>query len=112
METLNGTKQKSPDTNRLELLLEKIEAGLDNKEPLTEAILNLDESETLDLINAVRWTCAYLNDRKVYHKRQQLKKREFERVAKRMLAADEVAAIERKVNAMTEAELLGGGDND
>jgi hypothetical protein len=94
METRETTK--SPDTEKLEEIIEKLEEGTD----LTDDDLDVTTA-------ALKWTCNFLIDRRLYHKQKQARDRAFEKLAKKMLSKDEVAAIEAKVKGLTEAELLG-----
>src|SRR5437867_2966309 len=88
---------KSPDVRLLEKTIAKFEDN-PTRIPTTP--------ELTILINAGKWTCEHLNDRRIYHKKQQAKKRAWERIAKRMLAKDEIAQIEKRVAGMSELELL------
>ena len=106
---------KSPDVKSLEKAIERLEGEVESDSPADVEVsgsYKLFRQDLLTLLQAGKWTCEHLTDRRIYHKKQQAKKREWERIARRMLAKDEVAAIEAKVAGMSALELLGPLDDE
>ena len=65
-----------------------------------------EEFETLTAaVNYLSWLETFLDNRRFYHKKQQVKKRIFEKIVKQQLAKDELAEIDRQVDEeMTNGE--------
>lgn len=112
------TKPKAPDTKWLEEVIDQLDADIDEATKLPKAdqavIITLDEAKQIH--NTLLWTCGMLNGRKVYQKKQQVKRKIIDQLIKKHLSADEIAKINGQALKQAEATVVSqvevdGDDN-
>lgn len=93
-------QRSTPDTAKMHNLIDQLSGDIAKS---TDGSVIIDQEEAQFLVDQMIWTCNFLNDRKVYHKKQQLVKKEIEKLMRQQLSAQDLQAIRDK--AAREAEL-------
>ena len=93
-------KGTTPDTNKTSEIIDQLTQDIATS---TDGTILIDQMEAQHIVDTLIWTNNFLNDRRVYHKHQQLKKREIEKIARKLLSADDLA----KIDAFAKKQALG-----
>lgn len=93
----------TPDTHRMHDLIDQLSADIASS---TDGSLLIDQTEGQFLVDVMIWTCNFLNDRRIYHKKQQLVKREIEKLMKQQLSTQDLQAIQERAGRQAELEVL------
>jgi hypothetical protein len=91
--------QKTPTKlKRLAELIERYQEEIEGGE-------KLDEDSCVEINSWLGWAHDFLTERKLYHKKQQLKRKMMVKVASEHLSADELAQIDRQAEELVAKRL-------
>lgn len=105
----------TPDTRKLHDLIDQLSSDIAAS---NDGSVTIDQEEAQTLVDTAIWCCNFLNDRRIYHKKQQVKKRMIEKLVREKLSQKEIdelsaaakAEAERTVLPTTEVDGEGGSN--
>lgn len=106
-----STNAKVPDTKQLEELVDQLEGESETKEAILDGIkITVEEAKLA--VAGLKWLCNFLNDRRTYHKRQQIKKNTLIRIAKEKMSKQELEEVDAAANAEAQRTVLPAEEVD
>lgn len=95
-------KGTTPNTKKLEECVDQLAFDIEEADKAADGDITVGVAEARFIRESLRWLCEFLNDRKLYHKKQQLKKRLIEKLVREKLSPDEIAALNKAAGTLAE----------
>lgn len=98
-----NTTGTTPDTKKLHDLIDQLSGDIASS---TDGSVIIDQTEAQLLVDTAIWVCNFLNDRRMYHKHQQVKKRMIEKLVREKLSQREIDELSAAAKREAEKTVL------